>query len=141
MKIPAKIDYACRALLALSLHWPSPQPMQIQDIAKRQKIPTKFLVHILIQLKQLGYVESSRGKNGGYILVKAPESIKLSAVLKNLGGLGCFMEPKKHQKRLNIFDYVWEEIDEEVLKIMDKISFDTICSRELKDERPIAYDI
>lgn len=69
MKISAKIDYACRALLIeLGLHWPDNRPMQVSAIAKRQKIPMNFLVHILITLKELGYVDSIRGKSGGYVL-------------------------------------------------------------------------
>ena len=94
MKISAKIDYACRALLELALHWPNSTPMQVAAIAKRQRIPMNFLVHILITLKELGYVDSVRGKNGGYVLVKHPQDVRLSAVIKNFGGLGLSSEKK-----------------------------------------------
>ena len=49
MKIIAKTDYACRALLELSLHWPKQEPLQVTAIADNQQIPIKFLIHILIQ--------------------------------------------------------------------------------------------
>ena len=77
MRISAKIDYACRALLELSLHWPNNIPLQINTIAQNQQMPVKFLTQILLQLKQIGYVQSVRGKKGGYLLAKAPQKIRL----------------------------------------------------------------
>ncbi|MGB3241335.1 MAG: Rrf2 family transcriptional regulator, partial [Candidatus Omnitrophota bacterium] len=62
MRISARCDYACRALLELSLHWPNEAPVHIQQISENQKIPERYLVQILIQLKRLGLVTSSRGK-------------------------------------------------------------------------------
>ena len=85
MKISAKMDYACRALLELALHWPDLTPMQISEIAKRQEIPIKFLVHIMIHLKERGYVNSVRGNKGGYLLAKAPAEIHFGEVIENLG--------------------------------------------------------
>ena len=86
MKISAKIDYACRALLELALHWPNKEPLPITEIADKEKIPVKFLVHILINLKNLGYIQSVRGNRGGYLLVKNPSEINLLEVIQNLKG-------------------------------------------------------
>jgi len=72
MRISAKCDYACRALVELSFHWPKKIPLRIQQMSEKQEIPERFLVQILLQLKRLGFVTSSRGKNGGYNLAKAP---------------------------------------------------------------------
>src|SRR2546427_7062657 len=101
MKISAKIDYACRALIELALHWPDRTPLQIRTIAKRQKIPIKFLVHILIHLKQLGLTQSVRGKSGGYVLAQSPTNIKLNMIIKSFGGLGYSSvdEKAKHPDR------------------------------------------
>jgi len=65
MKIPAKIDYACKAIFELAAHWPNKKPVQMQYVAEHQNIPIQFLTQIMIQLKHLGYVESIRGKRGG----------------------------------------------------------------------------
>ena len=48
MKISARTDYTCRVILALSLNWPSNNQMRVNEIVERQKIPIKFLIHILI---------------------------------------------------------------------------------------------
>lgn len=138
MKISAKMDYACRALLELALHWPGETPMQISEIARRQKIPMKFLVHIMIHLKERGYVNSVRGNKGGYVLAKAPAEIHFGDVIKDLGGLG---EEKKLHRKLHTLELVWQEIDEDVRKIMDAVTLDTICTRERSKGKALTYDI
>src|SRR3989338_3865624 len=113
MKISAKIDYACRALLELSLQWPSSAPLQINEIAKRQGIPLKFLVHILISLKQHGVVKSIRGKNGGYVLVKAPKDIRLDDILSDFSGEKTTAPASNSEfRKANVMALIWHEIDE-----------------------------
>ncbi len=142
MKISAKIDYACRALVELGLHWPDNRPMQVSAIAKRQKIPMNFLVHILITLKELGYVDSIRGKSGGYVLLKSPQEIRMSDVFKSFGGLGFTAQAKpKTSKNANVMDGVWHEINDAVLKAMDALTLETICNRERSRGSAINYDI
>lgn len=141
MKISAKIDYACRALLELSLHWPDPSPLTIQEIAKRQKIPIKFLVHILINLKQLDFLESIRGKKGGYVLRKNPREIKLSSVIRNFGGLGFSSSEERKHKDQHVMDAIWREIDRTVLNAVEQINFETIAQRSQSKNKTIMYEI
>ena len=141
MKIPAKTEYACRALLELSLQWPNVVPRQIADIAARQKIPTKFLIHILIGLKGLGFVDSSRGKTGGYYLTTAPQTIKLIDVIQHFGGIESVNAGKKKAARQDVLSIIWQEIDAAVLKALDKITFETIANRHRSQGKMITYDI
>lgn len=142
MKISAKIDYACRALVELGLHWPNTKPLQVSEIAKKQKIPIKFLVHILIQLKESGYVDSVRGKMGGYVLTKSPDMIKFSDIIKNFGGLGLNSDEDVKKRKLNhVMDYVWQEIDDVVLKAIDKTNLQMICDRQRSQGKIIMYEI
>ncbi len=142
MKVSARIDYACRALLELALHWPNSRPMQVAEIAKRQKIPMNFLVHILITLKQMGYVDSVRGKSGGYILIKPPQNVMISDVFKNFGGLGFSADKKpKVAKHGHVMDAVWQELDDAVIKAMDTVTLESICNRERSRGKAIMYDI
>jgi Rrf2 family protein len=129
MKISAKTDYACRALLQLAMHWPNNMPLQIGIIAKDQEIPMKFLPHILIQLKQLGYVDSIRGKMGGYLLTKTPAQIKLSEVVQSFSENG-FSKSSRQKKMIHTIESVWQEIDQATQKHMDSITFEEICNRE-----------
>ena len=83
--ITMKAKYAIKALARLALAPPG-EPMLIADIAERDGIPKKFLEAILAELKQHGIVHSRKGRGGGYLLSKAPESITLAAILRVLDG-------------------------------------------------------
>src|SRR3990167_4575578 len=126
MKISAKIDYACRALLELSLHWPDQEPLQVETIAGRQRIPQKFLTQILIHLKQIGYVESVRGKKGGYRLRKLPREIKLNNIMENFQDTNNSRDEKNNP----IFSPIWREVTQEFSKTMEKFNFEDICNRK-----------
>jgi Rrf2 family protein len=55
-------------------------------VAKRENIPIKFLEAILVELKELGYLESKRGKQGGYCLAKPMDTIRVGDVVRKLEG-------------------------------------------------------
>lgn len=80
MTLSARQQYALKAILELSLHWPNRDPLIVSVIAKKQGIPLKFLTQILLGLKSIGLVESIRGKQGGYLLTKRPSEISLADV-------------------------------------------------------------
>jgi Rrf2 family protein len=58
----------------------------IAEIAASEKIPQKFLEAILLELKKEGFLESRKGKGGGYSLGRAPEAITLGAVVRKMEG-------------------------------------------------------
>ena len=82
MKIPAKILYAYKAMVELALRSKERLPVQIHTISEAQHIPEKFLVQILIRLKNAGLVASSRGITGGYALVRDPALISLADIVR-----------------------------------------------------------
>jgi Rrf2 family protein len=86
MKISAKTEYACIAMLELAARYGSGEPVRIRSIAERHGIPPRFLVQILLQLKGAGLVASTRGAAGGYQLVSPPEEISLGAVMEVIDG-------------------------------------------------------
>ena len=86
MKISAKAEYACLAILALAQPKPDGAPVRIREIADANAIPERYLVQILLQLKGAGLVHSTRGASGGYRLARPPESISLREVLSAIDG-------------------------------------------------------
>lgn len=141
MKISAKIQYACLAIIELALHWPSEVPVQISTIAQRQRIPLKFLTQIMIMLKQGGYVESSRGKNGGYILAKAPGSIRLSEIVRAFGGLGEGHLPSGRFPGEKILNHLWNDMDEALIKQLGKFTFEEISQAVRQENAVITFTI
>src|SRR5689334_12513128 len=81
MRISAKAEYACVAMLELAASFGEAQPVRIKAIADARGIPQRFLVQILLQLKTAGLVASVRGAAGGYQLARPPEAISLAAII------------------------------------------------------------
>lgn len=142
MKISAKIDYACKALLELSLHWPAQEPLAMSVIAGKQKIPLQFLTQILITLKQLGYTDSIRGKNGGYRLARPPAEIRLDQLITDLGSEGFWTDDgTAEDPGTHVMETIWHELDQVVLEHLRTLNFETICERVRMQENIVSFDI
>ncbi|MFN4260716.1 MAG: RrF2 family transcriptional regulator [Gemmataceae bacterium] len=81
MKISAKAEYACVAMIELAITHGEREVVQIKTIAEAHDISPRFLVQILLQLKSAGLVTSTRGSSGGYQLARPPESISLADII------------------------------------------------------------
>ena len=86
MKLSVKSDYATRAVLGLARHYPTGAALRVEDLAGEQRVPANYLVQILIELKAQGIARSVRGKQGGYLLARAPAEITLGDVLRAVHG-------------------------------------------------------
>jgi Rrf2 family protein len=86
VKLSVKSDYAARAVLGLARHYPAGAAMRVEDLAAEQGVPANYLVQILIELKAQGIARSLRGKEGGYLLARAPAEITLGDVLRAVHG-------------------------------------------------------
>ena len=75
-----------KALVALAKHDKSAPPMRIQEISEMEKIPKKFLEAILLDLRRHGYLGSKLGVNGGYYLIKDPDKIILTDIIRLTDG-------------------------------------------------------
>ena len=98
VKVSTRGDYACRALLSLTLH-AEQTPTSVRDIAERTGLPQPYLEQILLALKGAGLVRSKRGVGGGYVLARDPSSITLAQIVSAVDGpivVGDFGEPHQN---------------------------------------------
>ena len=121
MNVSVKGDYALHAIFDLALQPPG-EPIKIADIARRQKIPQKFLELILAGLKQGGFVESRRGAEGGYLLARPPEAITVGEVLRFVEGAKNSV-PARKQPAGDPFTETWRGVDAAVSSVIDRTSF------------------
>jgi len=125
MNISVKGEYALKALFDLATHRAG-EPVKIADIARRQKIPQKFLELILAGLKQGGFVESRRGAEGGYLLARPADSISVGEVLR-------YVENKNRSKSAanaaGPFNEMWKAVDEAISGVVDRTSFSELVRR------------
>lgn len=88
MRISAKAEYGCLAIIELARSQAVGRPMRVREIAEAQGIPGRYLVQILLQLKSAGLVRSVRGAVGGYSLLRAAEEITVAEVIGVIDGPG-----------------------------------------------------
>ncbi len=80
-----KTKYGLKALAYLACR-ADRKPVQIAEIARHENIPQKFLESILLTLRKAGILSSKKGKGGGYYLMKEPDEIQMTSVMRVLEG-------------------------------------------------------
>ena len=80
MKITAQEEYGLRCLLRLARTGVG-QPLTIPEIAAAEKLSVPHVAKLLSVLRQAGWIESVRGRTGGYYLARSPADIHLGAVM------------------------------------------------------------
>ena len=80
-----KAQYAFRALTHLVDRYEK-GPVLISEIARKKRIPLKFLENILLQLKNAGILDSKKGKGGGYFVKDHPSKTSVASVIRIVDG-------------------------------------------------------
>lgn len=110
----------------LAQHARAQETLPSCTIAERRRIPEKYLVHILLQLKRAGLVHSVRGKQGGYRLARAPHEISLRAVVEAVDG--PILDPLPVQESTpDVLVPVWGEVAERVGKVMEETTISDLA--------------
>jgi len=117
MRLNTKSRYAVMALADLA-SFKGNKPISLRDISLRQSISLLYLEQIFLKLKKKNIVKSIRGTNGGYILNKNPNQVKLSEIFlaldQNIKTLGCDKHSKKGcngRSAKCITHNLWDELD------------------------------
>lgn len=84
MQIPARVDYAIRAMLELAAA--HPQRLNRDELAERQSLPTRYLEAILRDLARDGLLNGHRGVAGGYELARPAATITVGDVARAVDG-------------------------------------------------------
>ena len=130
--ISNKCYYALRAVLELAKREGS-GPVTINQVARAQSIPPRFLEAILRELKQAGLTDSIRGKEGGYLLNQAAAGISVGDVVRIIQGpliqINAEQPESSTPPRPDVFQRVWKEAETNLSSVYDGITF-----RQLADE-------
>ena len=94
MKLSRRGEYALRAMLDLTMAQELDRTLvPLTALAEAQRIPAAFLEQILIDLRQAGYLTSTRGKYGGYSLSKPADQVLIGDLVRFIDGplapIGC----------------------------------------------------
>jgi len=146
VKITYKGDYALKAVLDLALHYDK-GVSTIHGISKRADIPIKFLEQVLLDLKRGGFVESKRGKEGGYLLAKPPSKITVGDVVRFIDGpiepIGCLDKKYSGCRDMYscVFRKIWQETARSISLIVDNVNFEDLAKEVSSKTEKLAYSI
>lgn len=131
MKISAKAEYACMALLALARQGPDSPPMRIREISESYGIPERYLVQILLRLKGAGLVASTRGAAGGYQLAQPASAISVGHVLAAIDGPDVPAGETTSSRRpaAAVLDPVWERVRAAERAVLDSTTVAQLAER------------
>jgi Rrf2 family protein len=136
MWVSKKTDYALRALFTLVDNFGG-IPIPIRELARRNDVPKRFLEQIMLDCKTQGWVSSTAGIRGGYLLAKNPAKITMGEVVRHFDGIlapiecvsvagykRCSQEPVCRFRRvfLDVRNYVASVMDRSTLADVARIA-------------------
>ena len=146
MKITFKGDYALKTVLDIALNY-NGELATIPDMSKRLDIPKKFLEQILLDLKKGGFVNSKRGKEGGFYLAKPPAEIRLGDVVRFIDGpiepIGCVNDCYKECRDLDrcVFRNIWRKASDALTEIVDNVTLEDLVKDVNRGKDALNYCI
>ena len=140
MKISAKAEYALLAMMELVQGYGARDVISVEEIANKQGIPQKYLVHILIQLKKSGLIDSRRGYAGGYVLARDPARVTLGDVIRVMEGpILQLRSTEPDAARSPGFQFFWDGFRDRIEHTLDSISMLDVQEHIASGQSPMYY--
>lgn len=142
-----KAKYGLRSLIYLAQEQ-GKGPIQIREVADKLNIPRKFLEAILLELRNNGLLQSRQGREGGYYLERAPDTISVGQIIRMLDGplahVPCVSQTAYArcddctEERLCSIRWVMKEVRDSSAKILDQTTLDQLATKadELNSRAP-----
>jgi Rrf2 family protein len=142
MRVSAKADYAVRAALELAAASGTAagvRPLKREQISAAQKIPSKFLETIMLELKHAGIVKSTRGAGGGYALARPAEDISVADVIRAVDGplanvRGERVESVEYEGAATSLRDLWVAVRASLRRVLESTSLADVVEGDLPDE-------
>jgi len=135
LRLSKKMLFAIEAVLDIAYHAGS-EPVQSREITRRQDIPRRYLEQALQQLVREGVLIGVRGPRGGYRLARERRRISIGDIVRAVRKMETTDDPLKETKGsdlgVKVVRPLWLEMQAEVMKQLDNVSIDEMCSRAHK---------
>lgn len=87
MQLSKKAEYAMRAMIHLGMaNELGLATVSGSELADVNRLPLKFVERILQELREAGYIETRRGKLGGYALAKDAKTVRMGDLVRLIDG-------------------------------------------------------
>ncbi|MCL6612545.1 MAG: Rrf2 family transcriptional regulator [Peptococcaceae bacterium] len=141
MRLSTRGHYGLKAMYDLARHYGA-GPIPLKNVAERQNISGHYLEQLIAVLRKGGLVKSVRGSQGGYVLARPPEEIRVGEIIRVLEGpiapVECVSEIKSpgcDQADHCITRTVWEKVRDSIAMVMDSISLADMCREEERNRQ------
>jgi len=136
MKLTTKGRYAVMAMADIA-SYENKRPISLSEISLRQNISIAYLEQLFLKLKNKNLVQSTRGSNGGYILVKPASEIKLSniifAVDEKVKTLNCKKDSKRgctHKNVKCITHNLWDDLEKHINSFFERVKLQDLVEKK-----------
>ena len=131
-----KTLFAIEAVLDIAYH-SGGEPVRSREITRRQGIPRRYLEQTLQQLVRSGILMGVRGPRGGYRLARERRRISVGEIVRVVRALEANEEEDNDLPSSELGKKVirptWAELQEEIMKRLDAITIDDLCTRAFQN--------
>ena len=139
MKLTSKGRYAVMAMADLAKNNVK-KPTSLTEISLRQGISLYFLEQLFLRLKKNNLVKSARGPQGGYMLSRDPNEIKLSSIIsavdEKIKTVKCKRESRKgcNGKSIKCITHnLWDDLETHINKFFEDNTLNDILFKEVRN--------
>ncbi len=132
--VSQKCQYAIRATFELAKRQ-GKKPVKSSEIAEAQAIPPRFLEVILNQLRQGGFIQSRRGVEGGYYLLRPAGELTVGDIIQFIEGptvpVACMTDDSVDACSLRgncVFIPMWRRVAEAASEIYGRTTFQDLVN-------------
>lgn len=140
MKISTKGRYALRIMLDLAARG-TEEFVSLKDVSKNQEVSDKYSEQIINQLNKAGFVKSTRGSRGGYIIAGKPSDYTVGAILRLMEGslapVSCLEDNMNLCSRADncVTVEVWEKLYNAINNVVDNITLQDLLDRQAEKSK------
>jgi Rrf2 family protein len=137
MKVSTRGEYGVRAMVALAKSY-GDGPMSISAVARESSVPYAYLEQLIVPLRRAGLVESKRGAQGGYVLSRPPDLMRVGEIYRVMEGpvapMECVSEDESEQTCPLIDNCetrpVWLKVRDSIVDAIDSMTLGDLINKE-----------
>jgi Rrf2 family protein len=137
MKVSTRGEYGVRAMVALAKSY-GDGPMSISAVARESSVPYAYLEQLIVPLRRAGLVESKRGAQGGYVLSRPPDLMRIGEIYRVMEGpvapMECVSEDESEQTCPLIDNCetrpVWLKVRDSIVDAIDSMTLGDLIKKE-----------
>lgn len=133
MILSTKGRYGLKMMYEFALNY-GKGPMSLKEVALKQQLSETYLEQLIAHLKKAGLVTSVRGAQGGYELIRKPETITVGEIIRVLEGplapSDCVLddEPECIRAEYCVTRLIWEKIMDSINNVVDSITLNDMVN-------------